>query len=220
MFGLLWGFAGSASRGAAGAGAVAIFLYLVLRDGTRPRTRVVTRAVVAAVVLGVLGLAVYSVPVFPEELRARIDRIQREEVGVRDDRTSLHIAGVRLFAESPLVGVGLDNARYVVRSRGAASDQAPHNMWIQLLAQVGLIGTAAFATIIGRIVWLTWSTYRDTTGEDRRLTWALMCSMVAMLVIYLNTPLMIQRHYWLIFALALAWADVVRRRRTRTQVPA
>jgi O-antigen ligase len=204
----VWPLAASASRGATVAALVAILVYVALRPGQRP-IRLVMRLLIATVLVLSVAWVLLKTDQFPETLRERIERTgQAEERAVLlDDRERLAVAGLRAFQESPFVGTGLDNFRHVaVRYEPAASNQAPHNMWIQSLAQVGIVGTLAFFYMIAS--WFV-RVYRaaarhGVANPDGDLLWALFAAMVSIMTILMTVPAMIQRHYWLLYGLALA----------------
>ena len=124
------------------------------------------------------------------------------------DRTDLAMAGWLAFVESPLVGVGFDNFRYLSREYvPSASNQTPHNLWIQMLCQIGLAGTLAFLFLIVAWLALLWRAQKATPDRrERELLWAFIASMLAIMVQYMFGPIMIQREYWLIYGLGLALA--------------
>ena len=99
--------------------------------------------------VGALGYWLYESDYLPRTLRHRIALSMQGDESLMEDRIELAVAGLRAFLESPLVGVGLDNFRYVAREYGVvATATDPHNMWIDLLAKVGLVGAAAFVVLI------------------------------------------------------------------------
>jgi O-antigen ligase len=146
---------------------------------------------------------------FPETLRERIERTnQAEERAVLlEDRERLAVAGLRAFEESPFVGTGLDNFRHVaVRYEPSASNQAPHNVWIQSLAQIGIVGTLAFFYMMA---WWFVRVYRTAAQHgvrypDGDLLWALFAAMASIMAILMTVPIMNQRHYWLLYGLGAA----------------
>jgi O-antigen ligase len=218
----VWALAASASRGAAAAAVVALLLALGLPRGPERRGRVVLRFVVVGAIIVVGLLAAYRSPIFPPTLKDRIERTLADEESLVGDREQLALAGLRAFRESPLVGTGLDNFRYVSTLYGdGVGEQAPHNMWIQFAAQVGIIGTIAFFIII--LQWFrTVLRARSATTEQagRELLWAFVVSMLALMIIFMTIPVMVERHYWLIFGLGLALASGSAPQRARPPVGA
>jgi O-antigen ligase len=138
---------------------------------------------------------------FPDTLHKRIDGTLALKESLVEDRTRLAMAGWRAFLDSPSIGVGLDNFRYIARQyMSSATDQVPHNLWIQLLSQVGLFGTLGFLFIIAH--WYVVSIQAQsiaTNASQRELLWALIASMSAIMTIYMFKTMMIQRPYWWVY---------------------
>jgi O-antigen ligase len=93
-------------------------------------------------------------------------------------------AGFRALDERPLLGVGIGGYssswdRYMprnVRERAYAS----HNTWMQVLVELGGLGAAAFAAMVGLVVSGLWRARRSSLlGDEAR---ALLASMAAVFV--------------------------------------
>jgi O-antigen ligase len=125
----------------------------------------------------------------------------------------LAIGGLRAFEESPLLGMGLDNFRFVSdRYVPTVTQQNPHNLWIQLLAHTGIFGALGFlGMIVSLFAIVLRAQHASPVGPERELLWALIAAMSATMVIFLFIPILIQRHYWWIFGIALsaAWGGGV-----------
>ena len=145
---LLWALAASGSRAGAIGTLVSLFVFVGLRGITEQPRHLTRRAVVAAAMILVLGILVLRTDYFPSILSDRVTRTFTPGDALSKDRVGLNEAGLRAFAESPLLGIGLDNFRFVAWRYGAPSSQAPHNIWIQFLVQVGVVGTAMMLLII------------------------------------------------------------------------
>lgn len=206
---VVYSLAVSASRGAAIALLVALPLFLALRRSDRLDLALLARLAVVVLIVGAASYAFFQTSYFPPVLKARIQGTIAEEGSLTDDRQRLATAGIRAFESSPLVGTGLDNFRYVsTRYERTATPQAPHNIWIQFLAQIGLVGTAAFAFIILRWFVDVVRAWRRSAARSSRhqLIAAFIASMAAIMTIFLTTPIMVHRHYWVLFGLGLALA--------------
>lgn len=213
---MIWGLAASASRGAAAGAIVAVLTFVVLRDGAGLGSRALPRLVASVALLGAIGLVLAQTEYFPSTLSDRVQQTFTSDDDLVDERLRLDAAGLEAFRDSPLVGLGFDNFRYEARLYGAASDQAPHNMWIQFLAQIGLLGAAAFLVIVVQwILVLLRAQAASRMRWRRQLLWAFLASILSLMAIYMNTPLMIQRHYWLIMGLGMALALSVPEQRDR-----
>ncbi|HYJ70293.1 MAG TPA: O-antigen ligase family protein [Nocardioidaceae bacterium] len=204
----IWALAASASRSSALGAALALIVFVVLRPGVGPG-RMLLRAVALAAAVTAAIFLLASTGQLPSTLEDRVERsfssdTQDNEHLVRD-RENLADAGMRAFFDSPYLGTGLDNFRYVAVDYDLnATPQLPHNLWLQFMVQVGIFGTLAIA-----LIFLLW--FRDVVGAhkragpmDRLLIWSLVSSMVGILAIFMFAPEMLDRHYYLLFGLGLA----------------
>jgi O-antigen ligase len=147
----------------------------------------------------------------PSTLEDRVNRSMTAEIDDRahlvGDREHLARAGMLAFADSPYLGTGLDNFRYVTTNYDIeATPQLPHNLWLQLAVQVGIFGTAAMAALL--VMWGAdlVRAVRTASTPDREILWSTAAAMAGILTIFMFSPEMLDRHYWLIFALGLATA--------------
>jgi O-antigen ligase len=205
---LLWALAASGSRAGAIGTVVSLFVFVGLRGITERPRHLTRRAIVATVMIAALGILVLRTDYFPSILSERVTRTFTPGDELSQDRIGLNEAGLRAFAESPLLGLGLDNFRFVAWRYGAPSSQAPHNIWIQFLAQVGVVGTAMMLLIIaGWFLMILWAHVVSRNRSSRELLWAFLASGAALMSIFMTAPLMVHRQYWLIIALgiSLAW---------------
>ncbi|MGD9704284.1 MAG: O-antigen ligase family protein [Acidimicrobiia bacterium] len=210
---MIWALAASASRGGALATLVGLVPYIVFSNGRSGSGR---RLLLTALGIGAVVVVLFNTTVFPVTLRDRVDRSltadAEEQTTLLADRERLADAAVAEIIDSPFVGTGLDNFRFVAQKyHPQATAQAPHNMWLGLMAETGVIGAAACA-----FLFITWfelvlrarALARDR--ETRRLAWASATSMMAVMSIFMTIPIMIHRHYWLLFGLGLSLVELIR----------
>ena len=208
---MVWALAASASRSAASGTLVGLMVFLIFRQGFRINLKTPLRIVSAMMVIGLLGYLLYQTDYFPATLRDRIARTLMLETSLVDDRRRLAVAGWRAFLDSPFLGVGLDNFRYVARQYlYSVTNQTPHNLWIQFLSQIGLIGTLMFFIIMIKWFMLMLQAQKIVNpalrDSHRELLWAFIAAMAAIMTIHMFLPIMIQRQYWLLYGLGLAIA--------------
>jgi O-antigen ligase len=212
---MLWALMASGSRSATLATCVGLVAFLAFRQRSDVSLATLGRLGVAVLLVGAAGYSVYQSDYFPATLRHRIELTMQGEASLTEDRLELAAAALRAFVESPLVGVGLDNFRYVAHEYGALTVTTDaHNMWIDLLVKVGLIGAAAFGVLV--VAWFIALVRAQRTSDDlraRELIGAFIGSMLAVMTIHLFVPMMLQRHYWLLYGLGLALASGVTPRR-------
>jgi O-antigen ligase len=215
---MLWSLNASASRGATAATLVSLTVFLVFHNGWSRARTVLLRLGMVLLGVAIVGAAVYWTNVFPDTLKTRIERtIAPDPSGqsVTDDRLALDRAGLKAFWSSPIVGTGFDNFRYVGQFYDdAATYHDPHNLWIQFLAQAGLLGAGAFLFIMVRwFVLMARTQSRARTKPDRWLLWAFIAAMTGLMAHSMLAPLVLQRHYWLLYGLGIALAVELGRRR-------
>jgi O-antigen ligase len=208
---MIWSLTASASRGSTAATMVSLIVFVLFRNGWERARTILLRLVMVALGLIVLGSAIYWTNVFPDTLRIRIERTIGPDASgqsVADERIALDRAGLKEFVSSPLVGTGFDNFQYVGQFYDdAATYHAPHNLWIQFLAQAGLLGMGAFGFIIVRwFVLMLRTQSRVRSKSDRQLLWAFLAAMAGLMVNSMLSPLILHRHYWLLYGLGIAVA--------------
>jgi glycosyltransferase involved in cell wall biosynthesis/O-antigen ligase len=215
---MLWALAASGSRSATVGTVVGLTVFLAFRRGFSLRLAGLSRMAAALLAVALCGALLFRSGYFPKTLQERINRTLAAESSLVQDRTMLAVAGWRAFRESPFLGMGLDNFRYVAdRYSPTITQQLPHNLWIQLLVHTGLLGTVAFLGIIVSWLYILLRAQRLHGGGERELLWAFLAAMGAILTIHLFIPILIQRQYWWIFGLGLSAAlgrETIRSRAT------
>lgn len=122
------------SRGALLGGA-AVGLWLLLR------TRYPFRGL-----LGLAVLAVLVLQVMPEEQKERFSTMGEDKTS--ESRLTYWRHGIETFKQHPITGIGYENwGEYYRGTYGRVA--LPHNVFIQALAELGLVGTVA---LLGMIV--------------------------------------------------------------------
>jgi putative inorganic carbon (hco3(-)) transporter len=122
--------------------------YLVFRSRNR-RLRMIAIAVAVATAIGLLiSLS------FDDQRRALDDRFS--ESGPVDFRRAVYTGGWQMFLEKPLTGWGVNQmpaelARHV--SGYKEKELYPHNSYLEILVEHGLVGLALY-------VWLMWQIFR------------------------------------------------------------
>lgn len=207
-----WAVFASGSRSSLLGSAAALLVFFAVRPGAG-MLRNLGRGLALAALVAALGYGLTASGQLPTTLQERVTRSLAAETEVEDqagligDRENLAKAAVHAFVETPFVGTGLDNFRYVTTDYNLdATPQVPHNLWLQLLVQVGVFGTAAFALLL--LFWVrdAVSAFRRVAAPDRHLLWGTVAAMAGILTIFMFAPEMLSRHYWLIIGLGLAVA--------------
>lgn len=147
----------------------------------------------------------------------------KEEVSFRG-RASELIVAVRMFADHPILGVGVGNypAYYQQYSRSVGLDprteaRQAHNLFLEITSELGLVGILVFLLILAAVfrgVLRTYAYYKDR-GDDYYASTvaafgaALMGYFAAAMFIHGAYP----RYLWLLVGIALALPQLVRRER-------
>lgn len=205
---LLWALAASASRSATVGTLMSLLCFFTFRQEFALKPKVILRLISAIAIIGLLGYLLTATSIFPTTLLERAERTASLESSLVNDRKYLALAGWRAFLDSPFVGVGFDNMRYVAtKYEQNATPQLPHNIWLQFLAHIGIFGTVAFFFII--LIWfiiLIRAHHQTKNPRQRDLLAAFIAAMAGVMTIFMFIPLMDQRHYWVLYGLGLALA--------------
>lgn len=195
-------------------GLVAVFvtgIFLLWERRVRPASLLFVG--LAAALLLLFMPAAYS-----ERLQSFTDVLSgeatvQEESSLRG-RTSEFISGLMMFAEHPLLGVGVGNfpdqyqqyasqlgLEYRARPREA------HSLYVELLAETGLLGLAAFSLLFGSLL-LRLNRLRQAARRRDPHTAAWIASLLFSLIAYLTASIFLHgdyiRYLWLLVSLSVA----------------
>lgn len=190
---------GSRSVIAAAVGGIVVLVFTLVRYRTAPVRSVLFVAVVAVVVLAVT---------FPWVVgRDLAGATARQSLTVR---LELLRAGLRVIETRPLFGVGIDRF-YLVAGAFASPElnalwngrKNPHNDFLRVGAELGLVGLALFLWILADAARRIWQGLRN--GGDARLA-GLAAGLVAFLITcFVSNPLMLRDvsfAFWIALGLA------------------
>jgi putative inorganic carbon (hco3(-)) transporter len=183
------------------------------------RLRVLAVAVCAAIALGSV--------VAPSSLTQRVNALAdgtsatssfRDNNSLRG-RTSENLAALHMWADHPLLGVGPDNfeVHYEAYSTAIGIDQraearSAHNLYLEAFAELGLLGGAAFLTMIWLSVSGAWRLRARLPGTDALLGEGIAVALGAFLICALTLHSAYARYEWVFLGLGLAAGCVARRR--------
>ena len=215
-----------------------IFLYIVLNTYSRGAYLVLAidallilfmfqrRFNPIVLIVGALIL-VLVIPFLPATYRDRFTSlfVVTTDNGIYEDtslrgRSSEMLTGLTMFAEHPILGVGAGNykpnyQRYAqligIEFRAEARD--PHSLYVQLLAETGILGTAAFlARVYFRFDALN-KACRAIERSPHLADWLPWISAYRFAILsYLLTSIFLHnayiRYLWLLMAMALAGVQI------------
>lgn len=211
---LVFGLAASQSRGSLVAVCASGLTALAILKHRR-------RQVVAFMLMAV-GVAMVSFMLDPSSWQ-RIDANPGRGTG----RLDLWTVGWAVARDHPLGGVGLDNFTVVapdyVRDVGplqrvdlvADKPHAVHNLYLQLVAETGVVGLVCFLAFVGACLYASWRAarlYRNRGSNDlEALAHAILIGTVGMLATFVFSSNVLDRRLWVLFALGPAVLTVARR---------
>ena len=188
----------------------------------------ITRRIRPITWLGIACLALAFIPFLPEAYVARISTLSDLLPGSNQSplaepsfrgRASELLVGWMMFRDHPVGGVGLKNSPvyYLEYSRRLGLDprleqRDAHNLYLEVAAETGLVGLAAFGLVV-------WSAWRSLWSSGKRLRSAGKTELAGMVISlgigfggYLAAGIFIHnafpRFFWLLVGLALALPQI------------
>jgi hypothetical protein len=211
---ILAGIALTFSRGAALAG-LAILAALVLLKYIRLRY-----AIPAAAAACILFLAS---PDYAGRMKT-LAGLGAGELRTSDrsaqERATLARASTNLFLAYPLLGVGVGQGKYYVSGYATMGGysrprrfKAPHNTYLQLLAETGALGLLAFLGLVyaaSRGLWRQRRFWRTRRPQDAHLLSGLLLAILGFLITGMFLDLSFARFFWGLLALSGAATYIFR----------
>jgi O-antigen ligase len=152
--------------------------------------------------------------------------LSNEDSSFRDRKLLMTVA-LQMFADHPLLGVGAGNysehyAEYADHiGTTVSSDEKfgrvryPHNLYLQIAAETGLVGLLAFAAIIAATLVSLRSAYRSFTRAGATGSADIVVSLALAITAFLATSLFLHgsyiRYLWLLVAISAAAGQIARR---------
>lgn len=151
---------------------------------------------------------------------------QAEDSSFRN-RKILMVAAEEMFADHPVLGVGIGNygdnfgeygKRLGMTQRSFENfgeRQFPHELYLEVAAETGIVGLLAFAAIIAATMIALWTAYRRFKGAGALRSANMVMSIALAISGFLLTSLFLHgtylRYLWLLVAIAAAARQVSRR---------
>ncbi len=122
-------------------------------------------------VLAVVLAGLMTLPAMPSSVWTRLDSI----VNADEDATGSRAARIRLinqalgvFADNPVIGIGAGQFQNYNAPGTIERWRVTHNVWLQVAAELGVFGLAAFAFLVARAYQACFATRRLLHGSGRR----------------------------------------------------
>jgi putative inorganic carbon (HCO3(-)) transporter len=179
--------------------------------------------VLAVAVGGAIALATL---VLPASLQTRVGALYAavsSNAGTPQDsslrgRQSENLAGLRMWSDRPLIGVGPDNfeIHYQEYSEAIGTDPRPeqrgaHNLYLESLAETGLLGAVAFFGVLWLALTGAWRARRRLVGDDALLAEGILVALGAFLICAVTLHSAYARYEWIFLGLGLAAGHLARR---------
>jgi len=131
------------------------------------------------------------------------------------DKLDTWKAALRGFQQYPWIGMGADNFKFrydELRSSTArlSGVRAPHNTYLKILAEQGILGFGAFCLLVVLAVW--WLLQTGGTETAFAYRWTMMGALVANLVQAMVLDVLSSRTLWLTLALIALGPPLLSRR--------
>lgn len=172
-------------------------------------------------------LLILTIPFLPATYRDRFTSlfVVTEENGIYQDtslrgRSSEMLTGLAMFAEHPIFGVGAGNyetnyQRYaqLVGIEFRAEAREPHSLYIQLLAETGILGAATFIAMILFLLDALNRACRALEAWPQLADWLPWISAMRFAILsYMLTSIFLHnayiRYFWIFVAMALAGIQI------------
>jgi len=169
--------------------------------------------------IAVFGVIALGTAVLPQSLQTRIDDLYgavSANAGTPQDtslrgRKSENLAGIRMWADHPLIGVGPDNfeVNYLKYSERIGTDPRPeqrgaHNLYLESLAETGVVGATAFFSVLWLSLRGAWRARQRLPGRDALLAEGVFVALCAFLICALTLHSAYARYQWIFLGLGLA----------------
>jgi len=113
-------------------------------------------------------------------------------------RISLAKTGLSIFMHSPIIGSGPNSVGIVIS--GNDSDISPHNVFIEILSDFGILGLVPFVAIIIIVLRKSWTCY-NTNRSNWRTIFLFYATIYTLVQMCLSSQLNGHRWYWCLFGL-------------------
>lgn len=207
------------SRGALVAAAAALFLVLLLAPIARGLVAATAALlVVASLIFLPAGLkARVGLPTSPAD-SPQVAVVTKGSESALRGRTSENLAGLRMFGDHPILGVGPGNypLHYLAYSEQIGLDprvepRSPHSLYLEAFSETGLIGGSAFLVVLWLALRGAWRARRTLPGRDALLAEGIFVALVSFLVAGLFLHAAYPRYLWIVIGFGFVAGNLARR---------
>ena len=126
------------------------------------------------------------------------------------ERKKLILFGIRIWLDHPLIGVGLDNFRVVIKEYWPISNRLySHNNYIELLSTIGTMGMVVYYGIYFSIIKKVNSVIKklDYGHKNIKLMQIFMTAMISLMILDMVTVTYYAKFTWILFMIILGYTD-------------
>jgi O-antigen ligase len=164
------------------------------------------RITIVAAIIGAMGAALLVAPVL-------LNRMLNSGSGGREQYFTV---ARRMFEDAPVLGLGPGTwavRRVAYTEPGELDHYIPHahDIYLQTLAELGLVGAIAGLVALAPVAWLVWRSLRSDGADTRRWAWGALFALlfIGLFNVFdfqMNVPAVL-----FLAALPVAWLDASRR---------
>ncbi len=196
--------------------AVLVLVVVLTMRRTRLKLAILGGAVVAAA-------AISQIPFVAQRLYRQLD--PSYQGNTLEGRLQIWSDTLKMLRARPIFGSGLRAYQTVMQayvSPGHQPELYPHNIFLSMWVELGLLGLIAFVVLLGLLLWRGWTSYAIADGLARPLLWGTSAAFVAVAVHgMVDTPYYnndISLEFWFVAALEIAAISFLLKPATRNRV--
>jgi O-antigen ligase len=155
------------------------------------------------------GLIVSRIPPVAQRLANQFDPSYR--FNTFEGRVQIWSDTLNMLRDHPIFGAGLRAYTQVMApyvTHGRTPELYPHNIYLAMWSELGLLGLAGFLILMALMLWRGWRAFARATGFHRALLWGTAASFVTVAVHGLvDTPIYkndLATLFWIVAALQVA----------------
>ncbi len=158
----------------------------------------------------VAGVALLQIPAIKLRMAHQFD--PSYPYNTFEGRLQIWSDTLHMLRDHPIFGAGLRGYAIVMRPYVTTPKGLPelyaHDIFLSMWAEIGLLGLAAFAVILGMLLWRGWTSFSKAEGFAKALLWGTSAAFVAITVHGLfDTPYYgndLSVEFWMLAALEIA----------------
>jgi O-antigen ligase len=204
------------------AGWLTVAVLVLVAVITIPQRRLKLALLAGAVIA---GAAVSRIPYVAIRLAHQLDPNFRDNTF--EGRLRIWSDTLHMLRDHPLFGAGLRAYPKVMVpyvTGGRALELYPHDVWLAMWSELGLLGLGAFIALMAILLWRGWRGFLTTSGFYRALLWGTAAGFVAIAVHgmfdtpYYKNDLAVE--FWILAALEIAALRAIAAKTTGNGLPA